>query len=310
MTAAVVSMPTTSAFEAAFGGGGYAKSNSNKSSNKSSSKSSNSKNSNPDVLERFFAGWEAAFCGAPRSIQTLATEAVEEPGVLEYVFEHVESFTCTDDRSLSNDPFSHNPQHNQHNHNPHNQHNHNQHAFYEKGNNSNSNNSFDLQLRRENSLLEEGPNGAPTYLATVRTRRDSQSSLISKLGEEGDLLDYCFEHVESYVCTEGMELVDDKHYHHHHKGNNNKHHTQKMPMRNTTNQQQQQQQQQHYNGSSNVNVNVNRSSTYSPESSHPIPRVISTSTTRSKKKKRRQKQNYYPDEEDNILLYYRPTKTD
>lgn len=293
MTAAVVSMPTTSAFEAAFGGGGYAKNSSNKSNN-SNSKSDNSKNSNPDVLERFFAGWEAAFCGAPRSIQTLATEAVEEPGVLEYVFEHVESFTCTDDRSLSNDPFSHNPQHNQHN----------QHAFYEKGNNSNSNNSFDLQLRRENSLLEEGPNGAPTYLATVRTRRDSQSSLISKLGEEGDLLDYCFEHVESYVCTEGMELVDDKHYHHHHKGNNNSHHTQKMPMRNTTNQQQ------HYNGSSNVNVNVNRSSTYSPESSHPIPRVISTSTTRSKKKKRRQKQNYYPDEEDNILLYYRPTKTD
>jgi len=296
MTAAVVSMPTTSAFEAAFGGDGYAKRSSKNSSNNSNSNNSNKNNSkiikrdNPDVLECFFAGWEAAFCGAPRSIQTLATEAVEEPGVLEYVFEHVESFTCTDDRSLSNDPFSHNHNHNQHN----------QHAFYEKGNNSNSNNSFDLQLRRENSLLEEGPNGAPTYLSTVRTRRNSQSSLISKLGEEGDLLDYCFEHVESYVCTEGMELVDDKHYHHH-KGNNT-HHTQKTPMRNTTNQQQ------HYNGSSNVNVN--RSSTYSPESSHPIPRVISTSTTRSKKKKRRQKQNYYPDEEDNILLYYRPTKTD
>ena len=278
MTAAVVSMPTTSAFEAAFGGG-HAKSS--KASSKASNNNRKGSQNHPDALERFFGGWEAAFCGAPRSIQTLATEVVEEPDVLDYVFEHVESFTCTDDRSLRNDPFAQPRLDPPHNPSPQ--------MMYAKGSN---NNSFDdLSLRRENSLLEEGPNGAPTYLATARRRPPSR---ISKLGDEGDLLDYCFEHVESYVCatTEGHERADvDVDGTHFHKG---------TPTRNTTHQPQPQRH----------SHRTNRSSPPSPESAHPIPRVISTSATRSKKKKRRQKQNYYPDEEDNILLYYRPTKTD
>jgi hypothetical protein len=44
-----------------------------------------------------------------------------------------------------------------------------------------------LALNRDSSLVEGGPNGQPVQLLTT-TR-------------EGDLLDYCFEHVESYICT-------------------------------------------------------------------------------------------------------------
>jgi hypothetical protein len=260
MTAAVMGMPTASTFETAFGG--Y---------NKSSTTTTSRRRSHPDVLERFFSGWEATFC-APRSIKSLANEADEEPDVLDYVFEHVESFTCTEG-SLNNDPFFTAPPYAQQQ-----QQQQQQHAFYDGS--TTTKDSFDLSLRRENSLVEEGPNGTPTYLATTR-----QPSLLAKLGEEGDLLDYCFEHVESYVCTEVREVENEQRGSYSKESSSRKDRT---PMRNTTNQHRR-----HYNNT--------------PETSHPIPRLIST--TRDKKKKRRQKKNYYPDEEDNILLYYRPMKT-
>jgi hypothetical protein len=261
MTAAVMGMPPTSRYGVAFGD-----------ANDNDSRRSNG------VLESFFSGWENVFC-APRSIETYSKEVAEEPDVLDYVFDHVESFTCVEESSYQNDPFFHG-------------------NYRDDDDDGSKNGSFgyndnnDLSFKRENSLVEQGPNGAPAYLATTR----------QPIGQEGDLLDYCFEHVESFVCNtndgeEGDYGYDDQQNHQPQskKSKSSTHH--RTPMRNTTNQQQQQQRSQR-----------NRSSTL--ESSHPIPRVISTPRNNKKKnrRERRQKQNHYPDEEDNILLYYRPMK--
>lgn len=216
-----------------------------------------------DALERFFSGWESAFC-APRSIEALSNEVVVEPDVLDYVFEHVESFSCADE-SLMNDPFYHRTSPNR----------------PQKGFMDGPTDSFDLSLKRENSLVEQGPNGAPVYVATPTGRA------ISRFGEEGDLLDYCFEHVESYVCTDAREVEND--YSRGKGSSRNGSSKNRQPMRNTTN-------------------NHRRRRHTAPETYHPIPREISTSRRERKKKRRQRKQNYYPDEEDNILLYYRPNK--
>lgn len=215
-----------------------------------------------DVLDRFFSGWENVFC-APRSMESYAKDVPDEPSVLDYVFEHVESFTCADETaSYQNDPFFTQSRHAEFGDEPH---------FREF---SDRKDSFDI--RRENSLVEQGPNGAPELLTTTRQR-----GRISSLGEEGDLLDYCFEHVESYVCNtdpgdyELQEGFDRNQGSYTKKG---------MPLRNTTNNQR------------------------SRSEEHPIPREIST-TRKKKKRRRRLKQKYYPEVEDNILLYYRPTTT-
>jgi hypothetical protein len=49
-----------------------------------------------------------------------------------------------------------------------------------------------LTLARENSLVEYAK-GRPNALKNERQQ-------VNKFGEDGDLLDYCFEHVESYAC--------------------------------------------------------------------------------------------------------------
>eukprot|EP00533_Pseudo-nitzschia_delicatissima_P004663 CAMPEP_0116111360 /NCGR_PEP_ID=MMETSP0327-20121206/18406_1 /TAXON_ID=44447 /ORGANISM="Pseudo-nitzschia delicatissima, Strain B596" /LENGTH=248 /DNA_ID=CAMNT_0003604591 /DNA_START=72 /DNA_END=818 /DNA_ORIENTATION=- len=245
MTAALMGMPTSSRYGVAFGD-----------SNAAVTKR------NPDLIERFFSGFEGVFC-APRSVEALSKEIAEEPILLDYVFDHVESFTCaTDDLSYQNDPFLLTPTRGHHHG-----------GFPEDGSKADS---YDFALKRENSLVEQGPNGAPAYMATTR-----QPARIAACGTEGDLLDYCFEHVESFVCNNN----EDEPY----SSNNKSGKSSRTPMRNTTNNQRRQQ--------------------ASPEPSHPIPRVISTPRKRKKKRRNRQKQNYYPDEEDNILLYFRPIKS-
>jgi len=147
----------------------------------------NGRSSN-DVLERFFEWGEAAFCPGLMYKPDELPENFGEPDVLDYVFEHVESFTCRDngpegsgievgDKGL----------------------------LVKEGNKGVGNNSFDenFSLVRDNSLVErDGTNGRPTRLATTR-----KSPKIVPLGQEGDLLDYCFEHVESFVCNEGNEVM-------------------------------------------------------------------------------------------------------
>ena len=250
MAADVMGRPTTSRYDIAFG---------------DERKSGGTSDKSQDVLDRLFSGWENVFC-APRSMETYAKEVPEEPDVLDYVFEHVESFTCADETaSYQDDPFFTQPTNAEFRDQPH---------FREF---SDAKGSFDI--KRENSLVEEGPNGAPELLTTTRPQRR-----IASLGEEGDLLDYCFEHVESYVCnTEpgDYELQEELDRSNRSKGSFTKG---GMPLRNTTNNQR------------------------SRSEEQPIPREIST--TRKKKKRRgRRKQKYYPEVEDNILLYYRPTTT-
>ena len=242
MTAAVMGMSSPSRYGVAFG---------------------DQSHQNDTVLDRFFAGWENVFC-APRSMEKYSKEVAEEPDVLDYVFEHVESFTCADEESYQNDPFFARPL-------PYGEYPH----FREFPPESKDE---EFELKRENSLVEQGPNGAPALLAVTKR----QPSLIAKMGEEGDLLDYCFEHVESYVCNNTDASTLDESLLTTSRLSSSKGRT---PTRNTT-------------------TNGRRRQ---PDESD-IPRVIST--TRNKKKRRhrrRRKQNYYPDEEDNILLYYRPT---
>ena len=243
MTAAVMGMPTSSRYGVAFG------------------ESTITKRS-PDLIERFFSGFEGVFC-APRSVEALSKEVVEEPVLLDYVFDHVESFTCaTDDLSYQNDPFLLTPTRGHH------------HGFPEDGSKTDS---YDFALKRENSLLEQGPNGAPSFMVTTR-----QPARIAACGTEGDVLDYCFEHVESFVCNNSEP--EERGY-----SNSKSGKSSRTPTRNTTNNQRRQQ--------------------ASPEPSHPIPRVISTPRKRKKKRRNRQKQNYFPDEEDSILLFFRPKKS-
>jgi len=224
----------------------------------------NNKGGSTDALERFFSGWESLFC-APRSVESLSKDRVDDPDVLDYVFESVESFTCADEASYDGkckDPFSTPPRFRRE-----------QFHFQQQQPRGYSD---DMSLRRENSLLEHGANGAPAMLTTQRGKQRT----ISRLGEQGDFLDYCFEHVESYVCSDGS-LVDTDDYYGKSKGQPTL--LQSTPTRNT-----------------------HRGRNYSPEAA--IPREISTPRTEKKKKKRRNrpKQNYYPDEEDTILLYYNP----
>jgi len=239
-------------------------------------------NSTPDFLERFFSGWENAFC-APRSVEALSNEASGEPDVLDYVFDHVESYTCAG--SSIEEEYAHAPPV----------------CERREQNSYDGRSSLELtrensMLERDNSLLEQEPNGAPTYLKPLDANARN-NSVMSNFGHEGDILDMWFDSVESYVCSEGREV-----YHEQHnkdaslnsgkgslKRGKGSPKANRPPMRNTTNQ--------HRCNSE-------------PESSHPIPSEISTQrrTKRKKTKKRRPKQNIYPDEEDNILLFYRPIK--
>jgi len=313
----------------------------NETNTKTNTKTKTNKTEPRDVLERIFEWGESAFCGAPRSIESLAKEVVVEPDVLDYVFDNVESFTCSTteasslpDSSLdggfgfggsggvyarpvvatSKEPYDG--------------------PFLEinKDHIGVHHHNTRETLERENSIIDYDPNGSPARLATTRNGNHKR---IARLGQEGDLLDYCFESVESCVCSEGKEVCLEA-------GNNTNNNTKNKtamvhhntnttgatkgsgaggaspkcsPTRYATR-----------NAATATPVSPYRSPWYaspspgyrrraSPETNHPIPRVISTTSrnhasTKKKKKKRRvrRQQNYYPDEEDNILLYYRPMK--
>jgi hypothetical protein len=133
--------------------------------------------SKDDVIERFFQWGETALC-PPADEDKMDTTT--DPDVLDYVFESVESFTCAADA-------------------PH-------VAAAAAGRELLllSDNACDgMSLQRDNSLIEQGPNGQPTQLVVTK----SKTTTTTTTPGAGDLLDYCFEHVESYVCTEGNEAL-------------------------------------------------------------------------------------------------------
>mmetsp|Transcript_29816 Transcript_29816/g.55936 ORF Transcript_29816/g.55936 Transcript_29816/m.55936 type:complete len:183 (+) Transcript_29816:176-724(+) len=119
--------------------------------------------SKTDLIDRIFEWSEGALC--PHHVTPESTPPEET--TLDYVFEHVESFVCRED--VPQDELA--EQEGQRGH------------------------SYQLpSLQRDNSLVEVC-DGVPEKLNTTRIN-------VKPMGEKGDLLDYCFEHVESYACGE------------------------------------------------------------------------------------------------------------
>ena len=241
--------------------------------------------SKDDVIERLFQWGETAFC-APRDKKFLATEVVEDPDVLDYVFDTVESFTCAegapnyakDGQLLLVD------------------------SFNEDAN----------SLKLDTSQVE-----TTTTTTTLKPHNN-----VAAFGKEGDLLDYCFEHVESYIeahaCTEGNEVGGEYEY-----SNDGRRVNKKSKPKSYSNDitaraqaaieaQLQQKvkreaiQLQSNSGSGkrgswfSKSLKGSSKRTSSPETIHPIPNEIST-------KKKQQKQQHI-DEEENVQLYFRPMK--
>lgn len=298
-----------------------------------------------DFLECFFDGWESFFCGATASKEALAKETVREPDVFDYVFEGVESFACRDDSTTTTttqrgghyDNYGGYPREQsierpvpyQYHGIPVSRSQMMKTQIYGKTTSGGGccgmeyETEDDLTLRRENSLVEKGPNGAPALLLSPKDRAAARDgSFAGSLGREGDLLDYCFEHVESCVCSNNGDgggsfepsrssLSKTSSCYTYEsglgggKGRTPPRSSHPVPVRSTTNNQRDQQRER--------NPRDRSSSSSHPESSHPIPTEITTPRcfrTKKRRKRRKQKQNYYPDEEDNVLLYYRPVKQD
>ena len=97
------------------------------------------------------------------------TKDTPEPKVdtLDYVFEHVESFTCRDEKQSEPN------------------------VLLVEQDTALKNHTFD----RDNSLLQTDHRGRPAELNTQRKTK-------KQLGKEGDMLDYVFEHTESFICGE------------------------------------------------------------------------------------------------------------
>mmetsp|Transcript_27520 Transcript_27520/g.31556 ORF Transcript_27520/g.31556 Transcript_27520/m.31556 type:complete len:376 (+) Transcript_27520:140-1267(+) len=158
------------------------------SSNKRSSRGTPPRNSRivqsrskTDVIERFFSWSETTFCPHHTGkIPFSQADGRKDEDMLEYVFDNVESFTCAapplTDRN-GKQPFLADNKRNS------------------NSSNSNSNNNTHYLNEDENSLVEEGQ-----VPVKGRPRRSVRHS-----GD--DMLDYCFDHVESLVCTEGNEAL-------------------------------------------------------------------------------------------------------
>jgi len=158
------------------------------SSNKRSSRGTPPRNSRivqsrskTDVIERFFSWSETTFCPHHTGkIPFSQADGRKDEDMLEYVFDNVESFTCAapslTDRN-GKQPFLADNKRNS------------------NSSNSNSNNNTHYLNEDENSLVEEGQ--VPVKGRPRRAVRHSGD----------DMLDYCFDHVESLVCTEGNEAL-------------------------------------------------------------------------------------------------------
>lgn len=110
---------------------------------------------NMDAFESMFEWAETSFC--PAAMRNYKPES--KPDTLDYVFDHVESFTC---RQEEKEPD----------------------VVYNRP----------MGLARDNSLLLPESSSGPT--------RKSNEPTIKPFGQRGDLVDYVFEHVESYACNE------------------------------------------------------------------------------------------------------------
>eukprot|EP00751_Fragilariopsis_kerguelensis_P009309 CAMPEP_0170790850 /NCGR_PEP_ID=MMETSP0733-20121128/20754_1 /TAXON_ID=186038 /ORGANISM="Fragilariopsis kerguelensis, Strain L26-C5" /LENGTH=374 /DNA_ID=CAMNT_0011138587 /DNA_START=46 /DNA_END=1170 /DNA_ORIENTATION=- len=158
------------------------------SSNKRSSRGTPPRNSRivqsrskTDVIERFFSWSETTFCPHHTGkIPFSQADGRKDEDMLEYVFDNVESFTCAapplTDRNGKQPVLADKRNSN-------------------SNNTSNNNTNTHYLNEDENSLVEEGQ--VPLQGRPRRAVRHSGD----------DMLDYCFDHVESLVCTEGNEAL-------------------------------------------------------------------------------------------------------
>lgn len=90
-------------------------------------------------------------------------EFAPEEDNLDYVFDNVESFVCRGDDAVSKESSDVRP----------------------------------MTLQRDNSLTE-----ACNSVSSKFKARSSRAPSLKPVGEKGDILDYCFDQVESYTCGE------------------------------------------------------------------------------------------------------------
>jgi hypothetical protein len=154
------------------------------------------RNTHKDVLDLVFEWTEKIMCGDVATNRRSAQAAIQdEPDedMLDYVFDHVESFTCrdkkdADGRLLAGEEYP---------------------------------GAEPSDFTRDNSLVEEGP-----PMETIRPvrqprgqkqQRQQQQQQRSTQGPadqnqqqlaivDNDLIDYLFEHVESFVCADPIEI--------------------------------------------------------------------------------------------------------
>ncbi|KAG7343053.1 hypothetical protein IV203_020998 [Nitzschia inconspicua] len=118
--------------------------------------------SKADVVDRFFSWGETTFC--PHDAVKDSIPLQEDN--LDYVFNHMESFICREDvtESPSNPPAT---------------------------------------LERENSLVEACKNVQAKLIKRNEMKAiPSCHKSKSAVGERRDILDYCFDHLESFACGE------------------------------------------------------------------------------------------------------------
>lgn len=126
--------------------------------------------SKTDVIDRFFSWGETTFC--PHDAVKDSIPLQEDS--LDYVFDGVESFVCRNGAANDEMPIGQ-----------------------------------PLTLQRDNSLIEACNSIQAKFVKTkTKTAKETTTTAaaerrdIKPIGERGDILDFCFEHVESYACGE------------------------------------------------------------------------------------------------------------
>jgi len=133
-----------------------------------------------DPVEAFFGFFEGMVCPAPSTFQRGANDPQKDPDMVDYVFEHVESYVCADERTLPDED------------------------------NVGMENNYNLD--RDNSLLSDNQLQERQHRQGGAAAVGRDGKKIKPIGEKGDVIDYVFGHVESYVCQEDNTLDDDDYY--------------------------------------------------------------------------------------------------
>jgi hypothetical protein len=138
-----------------------------------------------DALDKVFEWTEKFLCPTPKKHDELRNMVEPEEDMLDYVFEHTESFVCHQEGD-GPDLLEEGQEHERYL----------RPYLLEEG---------QEHLSRDNSLIEPGGQIMPTTTSPT-TKATSILRPIKSIGQQGDFIDYVFEHVESLVCVDTSEL--------------------------------------------------------------------------------------------------------